>query len=42
MLARSSFKGKMFKVFVFHRLKGCFCELIKNNGKLGYFLGLSL
>ena len=24
----------MFEVCVFHRLKGCFCELIKNNRKV--------
>ena len=29
-LARSSFESKMFEVCVFHRLKGCFCELIEN------------
>ena len=30
----SSFEGKMFEVCVFHRLKGCFCELIENNRKV--------
>ena len=30
----SSFEGKMFEVGVFHRLKGCFCELIKYNRKV--------
>ena len=32
-LARNSFGSKMFEVCVFHRLKGCFCELIENNRK---------
>ena len=31
---KSSFKSKMFEVCVFHRLKGCFCELIEYNRKV--------
>ena len=31
---KSSFESKMFEVCVFHRLKGCFCELIENNRKV--------
>ena len=26
----------MFEVCVFHRLKGCFCELIKHNRKVPF------
>ena len=31
---RSRFESEMFEVCVFHRLKGCFCELIENNRKV--------
>ena len=27
----------MFEVCVFHKLKGCFCELIKNNRKVPFW-----
>ena len=30
----SSFESEMFEVCVFHRLEGCFCELIENNRKV--------
>ena len=33
----SSFGSKMFEVCVFHRLKGCFCELIENNRKVPFW-----
>ena len=33
-LQESSFEGKMFEVYIFYRLKGCFCELIKYNRKV--------
>ena len=32
-LQESRFKSKIFEVCVFHRLKGCFCELIEYNRK---------
>ena len=30
----SSFEREMFEVCVFHRLKGCFSEIIENNRKV--------
>ena len=35
-LQESSFESKMFEVCVFHRLKGCFCELTENNRKVPF------
>ena len=32
-----SFESKMFEVCVFHRLKGCFCELVKHNRKVPFW-----
>ena len=32
----SNFKGKMFEICVFHRLKGCLCVLIEYNRKVPF------
>ena len=34
---KAVFQSKMFEVCVFHRLKGCFCELIEYNRKVPFW-----